>query len=186
MSLKSFSHLVLLFICSIIVSCNRYIDLAKNKTHLPIMQGYFDFYPDSNILLYKTNVILTRDTEKIYPKAFKVRLPKRLRSYELSGSTDFGFYYDKKQVIFINIDLDNKEVKRDTTYSPNEDELNNFVLYKASTSNHKYNIKEIPMNSKRKQMFIKKGAATILLYNIEPKNYDLFYEYANGFSFIEK
>ncbi|MGJ7033537.1 hypothetical protein [Niabella hirudinis] len=184
---KSLTYLVLFFICCIAVSCNRYIDVAKTRTRVPIMQDYFDFYPDSNVFLHKTNVVLTKDTEKIYPKSFKVKLPKGLRWYGILGSSDFEFHYDKKQVVFINIDLDIKEANRDTAYSPSQDELNNFVLYKISTSDHKKdNIKAIPININRKQMFIKKGAATILLYNIDPKRYQLFYNYVNGFSFIGK
>lgn len=186
MSLKSSSYLALLFICSTIVSCNRYIDRATSNDNVPERKGYFELYPDSNIFTYKTNVILTRDTEKIYPKAFKVKLPKGLKSYELTGSSDFSFYYQKKQVIFIRVDLENNKSNQDTSYSPTEDELEKFVQSKLTLTKSKYNIKEIPMNPKRRQMFIKKGEATILLYNIEPKNYDLFYGYVNSFSFIEK
>jgi hypothetical protein len=186
MPLKSSTYLALVFICSIIISCSKYIDITKNKTHVPIMQGYLDFYPDSNILFYKTNVGLTSDMEKKYPKAFKVKLPKGLKFYELSNSTDFIFYYNKRQAVVINIDADYKEITGDSVYFPTKAELDNFILYNTSTSNHNYNIKEIPMKSMGKQVFIKKGAATILLYNIEPKNYDLFFKYVNSFSFIEQ
>lgn len=160
------------------------IDVTKSQVHVPIMQGYFNFYPDSNVFLYRTNVALTRDTEVFYPRAFKIKLPKGLKFYELGGSADFCFYYNKGQAIFIKTDLDNKTVKKDTFYSPQKEELSDFILYKTFTSNHKYNIKEILMKENRNQLFIRKGTITILLYNIEPKNYDLFFKYTNDFSFL--
>ncbi len=59
------------FVLSIIVlqSCNRYIDKSVGSV-VPVQQGYMQFYSDSNILEYRSNVGLTRIQEKIYPKSF--------------------------------------------------------------------------------------------------------------------
>jgi hypothetical protein len=185
MSSKSLSPLIWILIFTVIASCSRVIDKTKIDTDLLESNGHFKVYLDSNIFTYSTNAILTRDTEKIYPKSFKVKLPKGLKSYELTGSSDFSFYYQNNQVILIRIDLENHKCDQDTFYYPSENELEKFIKSKLSLTKSKYNIIEIPINLKRKQMFIKKGSATILLYNIEPKSYNLFYKYVNEFSFIE-
>ena len=187
MKLKEpFKNLSLLILILGITSCNRYIDSVKTKTTTSIMQGYFDFYPaDSNVLFYKTNIGLKRDTEVTYPKAFTVKLPKGLKFYEFS-STDFGFYYNNNQVVFMKVNVFDSIPNRDTFYFPKEAELNDFILNKIFTTNGKYNIKNISMNQSRKQAMIKKGAATILLYNIKPENYDLFLKDVSSFSFIDK
>ena len=177
-----FRHPLLFLLFFIFCSCNRYIDVVKEIKSTPIEQGYFNFYPDSNILVYKTKIILTRDTEKLHPKAFKLKLPKGLTFFESTGSSDFSFNYKKNQVVFIRVDLENNNLNQDTSYSPKEEELNKFIGSIITKS--KYNINKIPFNPKRNQVFIKKGSATILLYNIEPKNYDMLYKFVNEFSFI--
>jgi hypothetical protein len=184
---KPFLYLLLFPLLFSICSCNRYIDAVKSKTKTPIMQGYFDFCPaDSNVFVYKTNVGLKRDTEIAYPKSFKVTLPKGLRFYELSGSIDFGFYFDYDQVIFININAFDNVTKQDTFYIPRETELSELILNKLSTTNSKYNIKNISLNNSRRQAILMKGPATILLYNIKPENYDIFLKYVTDFGFIDK
>lgn len=164
-------------------SCSRYIDKVSSQQSLPVKQGYFDFYPDSNVLVYTSTVGLTRDIEKVYPKHFKVTLPKGIKYYELTGSTDFSIYYDSKQVLLIRLDLE-RNVTADTVYVPKQNEIESFVQSRLTLKKSKYDIKEISFNENRKHTFIEKGAATILLYNIKPDDYDLFYKSANTFSFI--
>lgn len=184
---KYFAYLLSLMLMCVIYSCNRYIDTVKSKVSTPIMQGYFDFYSaDSNVLVFKTNVGLKRDTETVFPKAFKVKLPKGLKFYEISGSTDFGFYYANNQVVFINVKAFDNVLEGDTSYSPQGDELGELTLHKLSTTNNKYNIKNIPINDSRMQTIIKKGSAMILLYNIKQNNYSRFLEYIKEFSFIDR
>lgn len=185
--LQSFIKYLLLFVAIItICSCNRYIDTTKTKRQISLKPGSFDFYPDSNVLFYDSNVKLKMDDVVLYPKSFKVTLPKKLKWYTFSNSKEFLFFYSKRQVVVIKVDLENQMLLRDTIYSPNEAELSNFISYKLHSTGNKYNIKDIPFDSNRKHMFIEKGAATILLYNIEVENYDSFYENAMSFNFVEK
>ncbi|QEC69296.1 hypothetical protein FRZ67_19025 [Panacibacter ginsenosidivorans] len=185
MKSRIFTFRIILFLLFIIAnSCNRYLDVVKNKSDVPVKQGSFEFYSDSNLLIYKSNVILTRDTEKIYPKSFTVRLPKKLRYYEFVGSSDFALYYDGGQVIFIKVDLENKEPTKDTVCTPSPNQLNEFIQSNLSTGNGKYDIKKISFYTGRKNTIIKKGGATILLYNIYPKDYDQFFDDVNKFRVI--
>lgn len=182
-SATAFTILSILLCLFLFASCGRYIDKVNSSQSLPVRQGYFDFYPDSNVLVYTSTVGLTRDTEKIYPKQFKVTLPKGIKYYELTGSTDFGIYYDKKKVFFIRIDLE-RNVTGDTMYIPMRDELQRFIQSGLALKKSKYDIKKIEFIESRKNVFIRKGRATILLYNIKPSEYDLFYKSANTFSFV--
>lgn len=176
------SSTILFFLC-MFTSCGRYIDKVSNKQNLPVKQGYFDFYPDSNILVYTSTIGLKRDTEKVDPKHFKITLPKGIKYYELTSSTDFTIYYDSKQVLFIRVDLE-KNIIGDTMYAPKRDELESFIQSGLTLKKSNYDIKEIGFNENRKNVFIRKGAATILLYNIKPSEYDQFYKSANTFSFL--
>jgi hypothetical protein len=167
----------------VFTSCGRYIDKVNNSQSLPVRQGYYDFYSDSNILVYTSTVGLTRDTEKIYPKHFKVTLPKGIKYYELTGSTDFSIYYASNQVFFIRVDLE-KNVSGDTMYIPMQDELQRFIQSGITLKKSKHDIKKIDFTESRKNVFIRKGRATILLYNIKHREYDLFYKSANTFRFV--
>lgn len=174
-----------LFILIALSSCGGYLDTVKKTAIIPIKQGYFDFYPDSNLFTYKSSVVLTRDTEKIYPKSFSVKLPKNLKYYEFVSSSNFAFYYGKGEVIFIKVNLEGKESAEDTAFFPSQEKLQQFIEYELNTANNnKYDIKKIPFDKNRKTLLIRKGNATILLYNIQKGNYDLFYDYVSTFKFI--
>lgn len=183
MKSAAFAILPLLLCLFLFASCGRYIDKVNSQQILPVKQGYFDFYHDSNVLVYNSTVGLKRDTERVYPKHFKVTLPKGIKYYELTGSTDFSVYYDSKQVFFIRVDLEGNAA-RDTVYVPKQSDLESFIQKGMTLKKSKYDIKEIGFNENRKNVFVRKGAATILLYNIKPSEYDLFYKSANTFSFI--
>lgn len=178
-----FALLTILFCIFLFASCGRYIDKVSSQQSSPVKQGYFAFYSDSNVLTYTSTVGLTRDTEKTYPKHLKVNLPKGIRYYELSGSTDFSIYYDCKQVFLVRVDLE-KNIAGDTMYTPKQEELQSFIQSGLTLKQSKYDIKAIDFDANRKNVFIRKGAATILLYNIKPNKYDLFYKFANTFTFI--
>ena len=165
-------------------SCNRYIDKATTERKLQIMEGNFTFYPDSNVLIYKSNVKLTMDTEVYAPKSFYTKLPKGIKWYEMENSQVFRFFYNKEQVVLINIDLRDSLTKVDSSYVPAREEMSKFVAGNASPSNRKFDVNKIELNKSRKQLIIKRDAATILLYNIEPKNYDSFVTFLKEFTFL--
>jgi len=161
-------------------SCNRYIDKVTGERKVQIMQGNMTFYPDSNVLIYRSSVGLRMDSEILKPEPFYVKLPKGLKWYEIANSQSFVFYYSHQQVVAINIDLSNKAFMRDTIYEPTKAELDNFL--NSSTSDHgKYDIRKIKFSPQRKQCVIKKEGATILLYNITSENFSEFSEYLKSF-----
>lgn len=163
-------------------SCNRYIDAKNGNTS--IEQGSLKFYTDSNLFTYRTNIIATRDKEKIYPKFFEVTLPKKMKYYEFINSTDFGFYYDKGQVIFIKIELEPTAQVKDTTYIPSQEKLEEFIQ-SLKANDHKYDIKKIPVYKERRNAVLNKGDATILLYNVVDDNYKQFFDDVSSFKFIK-
>ncbi|MFL5787740.1 MAG: hypothetical protein ACJ748_06785 [Flavisolibacter sp.] len=177
-------YFLFIYFINLFVSCNRYIDKVSNFNNSPIKQGYFYFYPDSNVLVYKPEIILSMDREKLFPKSFKVKLPKKLKYYEITGTNDLSLYYPNNQTIFIRIDLQNNELLHDTSYFPQKQELDRIIQSKLNMQKSKFDIKSISYRQSRKQVIIKRGPATILLYNIENKNYELFFKYLNGLYFI--
>lgn len=173
------SFILLLQICS----CNHHIDKVTGEKKIQIIQGDITFYPDSNIMIYRSDVGLRMDSEVLKPKPFYVKLPKGLKWYTISNSQSFLFYYSRQQVVAINIELSNKAFMRDTMYEPTSAEIYNFI--KSSAPNHgKYDLNKIKFNPQRKQRIIKKEAATILLYNITSENFNKFSEYLEGIKFL--
>jgi len=164
-------------------SCRTYIDATNGST--PVEQGSLKFYTDNNLFTFKTSIILTRDKEEVHPKFFQVTLPKKIRYYEFINSTDFGFYYDKGQVVFIKIELEPVSKRSDTIYTPLKGQLEEFLQADLKTGGGKYDIKKIPFYKDRKNAIITKGDATIILYNITDNNYDQFLKYLNRFEFIK-
>ena len=174
---------ILLLIMLSLVSCNTYIDAAKGST--AVDQGSLKFDKDSNLFIYKTNFVATRDKEKVYPKFFQVKLPKKMKYYEFTNSTDFGFYYDKGQAIFIKIELEPKTRIQDTTYTPSQEQLGELIQSVLKTNGGKYDIKKIPAYKERTNTVLVKGDAVMLLYNVTENNYKRFFNDVNSFKFIQ-
>lgn len=165
-------------------SCTHFIDKAIRKREEPVMQGNMTFYPDSNILIYRSNVGLSMDTEILRPKPFYAKLPKGLIWSSMANSESFVFYYPRQQVVSIYIDLTFSTSAKDTAYEPNESEVYNLINKSTLGYNEKYDIRKIGFNPRRKQLIIKKKAATILLYNITSENLSKFSEYLKEFRFL--
>lgn len=184
MRLLVFVHFKILILVTFgLMSCNRYVDATNGSTSID--QGSLKFYTDSNLFTYKTNIIATRDNEKVPPKFFEVTLPKKMKYYELTNSTDFGFYYDKGQAIFIKIELDPKIQIKDTTYTPSKEELEELIKAVLKTNGDKYDIKKIPAYKERRNTILVKSDATILLFNITEDKYKQFFDDVKSFKFIQ-
>jgi hypothetical protein len=177
-SLLLSGYLIMFIFCS----CNRYID-AKNKS-IRLLDGSFAFYPDRNELVYKSVVGLKRDHEILKPKPFQVKLPKKIKYYEFAVPSEFAFYYDKNQVVFIRIDLENSAPLLDTSYVPSAVELRTIIQQWPTGSHAKNNVREIDGRPDRINKLIRKGDATILLYNVVKNNEYLFVDYLNSFTFL--
>ena len=141
--------------------------------------GYYEY-------LFLANLIEVTDLDKIYPRHFRVKLPLSMKWYKNSSLDQFGFFYKKKQCIFIYIDLKQQAKLADTSFVPNTGQVDEFIYKKVSyTWSLKQNNmqKNIP-KSNRKNLIIRRGAATILLYNIRPKKFLSFEENVTQFQFL--
>jgi hypothetical protein len=163
-------------------SCNHYIDKATSAP-TKIEDGTFFFLPDSNVLRYKSHVIIKLDTERQIPKSFSIALPKGLVGYSMANSQDFEFYYKNNQVIAFAIDLRNNIINHDTTFTPDRVQMNEIINHYFS-GNGKYDITKIEYKSGKNQTVLQKGAVTFVLYNIEPSNYTAFVKSLISFQFL--
>jgi hypothetical protein len=180
----NFKTVFYLFLICAICSCKSYVD-SKINTTTTIRQGHFDYNLDYNMLIYRSNVISTRDQEKLYPKAFEVLIPKKIRYYKIIDSSDFLFCLDKKQYIYINIDLGkNNKVKNDTSYTIIKEDFKDLIISKFAGM-RKIDINKFKSLSDRKHIILEKGGAKIWLYNIIPSNFNQYYAYLNNFKFID-
>ena len=90
----------------------------------------------------------------------------------------------KNQSVMVVVDLKgNTSVAEDgLSYTPKAEEIDQIIQSKLTLAKSKFDIKRIPLNVKYKQLVVKKKGVTFLLYNIAPRNYDLFVNYLSSFS----
>lgn len=174
----------IIFLLIITVSCNRYIDKVKKETKTTIMQGDLVFYPDSNILIYRSNVGLKAGQEVYQPKSFKVEIPKKLKHYFISNSQNFSFVYDDDQIVSISIDLVNPGNTLEKIYQPSEEEIKKYIQKNSNIDDSKFNIANIEYLSNRRHQMINRGSASILLYNIKEENMVGFTNALKRFEFL--
>jgi hypothetical protein len=179
----TFWFIVSASLCAI-SSCGHYIDKATTERSVPVMQGTFDFYADSNVLVYKSKVALTMDAESYKPKAFYVKLPKGLKWYTVENSQTFVFYYGKAQAVVVLIDLFHGDHIRDSDYVPTNADIKTLISKASPSASAKYDIKQIEAIPGAKQLIRKRGAATILLYNIPPGKYEKFITFIDSLKFL--
>ena len=148
------------------------------------MDGILSFYPDSNVLVYKSNVSLRMDTEVNKPKPFYLRLPKGLKWYSIENSESFVFFFDHGKTVLIRVDVFKKSFSRDTTYVPKSEEMNKFLTNSSISNNKRFEIIKIEQKKRTRQLITKQGAATIILYNIMPAKYDQFLSSLTTFRFL--
>lgn len=165
-----------------ITSCGSFIDNVTGSKALPVKEGYFYYYGDNNVLIYKPTVRLKADSEVFMPPSFKVDLPKGMKFYEINEPADFVIYYSKQQVFYIHIDRDSNN-NIDTAYTPDENELDDFILGKLTMRKYKYDIKKIKPSNARRNIILKNGQANILLYNITSVQFEDFLKSAKSLSF---
>lgn len=186
MARKKYHIIILLILITAIASCNRYIDKISDSNTHSVKQGNFEFYRDRNVLLYTSNMILRSDKDVKYPKSFEVVLPKGIKYYEFAGSTEFKVFYEKKQAVFIKLYLEADRIQQDTLYSPKKEDLEILLQNTINFSGSKYDINSNDFIENRKHLVVKHNAATILLYNIKPEKFDLFYNSISKFNLINK
>lgn len=102
------------------------------------------------------------------PFEFSIDLPKKLVSYEIDNGSDFGFYFDHGQVIFIKCFYNESISSKDTVYIPSRQELEDLIAHELMTTHGaKYDIKEMEYKPSRISTIIKKQNILILLFNVK-------------------
>lgn len=83
----------------------------------------------------------------------------------------------------VKVDLDRKSsaIKNYLSYVPNDQEIEQIVQSKLASAQSKYDIKKIRIPAKNKQYVVKEKGVFLLLYNIQPKNYDIFVKSLKSF-----
>lgn len=103
-----------------------------------------------------------------------------------SGFAAFGFRYSDQQTVYVYIDYYTKNTM-DTTYRVRrQDEIERLLLDDLDDINYqdKLDIDNNPFSPDRDTWLIKKGPATILLYNIRNQDLARFLQDANSFTFL--
>lgn len=160
-------------------SCAQYIDKHTMASGIPSDGTGLLAHKEYNVFKFKPTYKLTKDEESIIPQSFEIRLPKGLRYYSGSNGSDFGFYYDSGQVLFVK--TGNEFVKSAKIYEPSSKELESIIDNKLITSKAKFNIKEIKAHPGRNNLVVKTKDALILLYNVKIENINGFKESANSY-----
>jgi hypothetical protein len=131
--------------------CSHYIDSKVTGRQTPSNSGLIS-YDSYNLFLYDSDVTHSKDREITKPVHFEVHLPKKLKYFVGHNGSDFGFYYDGNQVIFIKTDFNKPDGR--TMYEPSKEELDHLIQFALVTSNDKFDIKEIAASPSNKNMII--------------------------------
>ena len=152
----------------------------------PIVYSNYCQGQDSLVYQFKPKVSPRADNGYVHPLFFRIKLPAGLLHSYSSGFDSFGFLYPDKQVIYVYLNRLSQNV-RDTSYLvPGDDEIDRLLLDDLNTvnSSSKLDIDNNPFDPKRGTWLIKRGKATILLYNIRKENMTRFLRFAGSFTFI--
>lgn len=116
------------------------------------------------------------------PLPFNNPLPTGLIRGYASGTDCYRFLYPDKQIVYVYIDHDTENRSDSIHHVTNIDEISRLLYDDLNTVNtrNKLDIDNNPFDDRRETWFIKKGTATILLYNIHKKDLTRFRNYAAG------
>lgn len=143
-------------------------------------------YPDSIVYTFTPHLVPQKDKESFPPLLFKIKLPPHVLSNFTSGFDAFGFRYPDRQTVYVYIDYYDKNAA-DTAYRViRQDEIEHLLVDDLNAINYrnKLDIDNNPFSATRETWLIKKGAATILLYNIRKENMTRFLRDAGSFTFL--
>jgi hypothetical protein len=143
-------------------------------------------YPDSVVYTFTPHLVPKADNDPFPPLLFKIKLPPHVMSSFTSGFDSFGFRYPGQQTVYVYIDYYENNTT-DTSYRvTREDEIERLLLDDLNAINYqnKLDIDNNPFSPTRETWLIKKGPATILLYNIQKENMTRFLRDAASFTFL--
>jgi hypothetical protein len=179
-----------ILVATILFSCFLGKENRLNAQENYLSKGRHDsleIFDDYYVYTFQSNLVANADKEKTNPRHFQIKLPKGMKSYKTFGLDQFAFFYKKKQCVFVYLNRNlNDQVSKDTSYIPTEQETDDiiFKLVANTWDLKKNNMQNNAYDNKRKSLIIRKGSAVILLYNILPKNFSNFEQYAKQFHFL--
>lgn len=142
--------------------------------------------------IFKTKCHAILDTEIYFPYFFETQIPKGLKTGLFLGFDEFNFFYGKGQIVFIDIPFITKVISNDTSYVPTKALIEYYIDEKFYRySNKKLSLldmayKGIRYRRIRKNFIIKRGPATILLFNIKRRNFNHYLVSLNTFKLLPK
>jgi hypothetical protein len=172
----------LLPLCLIDVSCSGQNIRNASSLHYDSVR----VFPDSVVYTFCSGLTAWAENQRTYPLHFRISLPPKLLSTYASGMESFGFQYAGKQVIYVWLDYKDS-LSVDTSYRiSREDDIEELLLDKLNMINDaaRLDIENNPYKKERETWIIKKGKATILLYNIDKRSVDHFLAYISSFAFL--
>jgi hypothetical protein len=175
--MKISNILIIIAVINLLSCNNKYLDVKGYK--ISSKEFVLESHKDFNTFYNVSNVINTMDTLKILPVKFKITLPKNILYHEVLGNTDFAFYYDNKQTIFIKV-LNYSDEKANS-YEAN---VESFVQNNLHTSGSKFDILKDRLLDSRTSKILSKKRIKILLFNIQKKNVKDFEEKVNNLEFL--
>lgn len=180
----------LLFVALIFVSCNTYIDLSKNEGNgeegISGENWNLNFLRDHNEFVYKSNISAKADEQEFEKTHFSVSLPKRMVNWTYSNSTNCNFFFefDNKQIIYIYSPP--KGIYKTTDWELRETTKEKIKSRLIDYWN-KRNYKEAELEILKKDHMTKvytDSRVEILLYNIDPKNFDEYKSLISSFKYL--
>jgi len=157
---------------------------CKGQSHTPV--DNLSVFADSIVYTFTPHLVPHADKDPIPPLLFKIKLPPHVLSSYTSGFDAFGFRYPDQQTVYLYIDYYDKKAV-DTSYRVIlPDEIEHLLLDDLNAINYenKLDIEKNPFSTEREPWLIKKGQATILLYNIRKENMTRFLHDADSFTFL--
>lgn len=174
---------VCVFVIITLFSCKSYVDNNEvNKLH----NDYFkmSFNSDYNILTYLSMVGRKADNEVNYPQHYEILVPKKMKVWHISNNS-FYAEYDSKQIIYINAGYKNEMRKNDWTVIDYKDINASDILF-TCWKDRGYNLEYLdkPHEGRITKQY-SDGKTKILLYNIEAKNFEKYFNLLKNFKYIE-
>lgn len=132
---------------------------------------------------YKSDIYVSRGTEKRYPKAFEIEVPHELKEYDFINFSEFALYFSQKQAILIITPLfEPIYEEKDTFYFPVKEELISFIEDDFDLVENKYFRKKNIILEGRKNAILSKDSTRIVLLNIQPQEFNKYLDFAKTFT----
>jgi hypothetical protein len=121
---------------------------------------------------YNSPITVSRGEEVFEPVNFKIKLPKGLRYYEVNDISDFAFYYDDQQVIFVKVYYENNQAILPVEFADFSIQEAEILIEEELSSDYDsdYNLYKIKLKDDRVSKIADMQKVKILLLNLKQEN----------------